>query len=288
MRIAILSRNRKLYSIRRLIQEAEKAKVRCDIVNPLECQLVVDGADSRIMVHQTRLPLYDVVLPRIGASITEYGLSVVKHFEMLGIRAINGSQAIAESRNKMRSLQILTHAGIGVPSTVLTRSTRNLRDAVEAVKGLPVVLKILQGTQGVGVMLVHTPISLGSVLDTLQTLNQDVIVQQFLVEGAGRDYRVFVVGNKVVAAMMRTAPQGEFRSNIHRGGEGNIVKLPPQYERAALRAAKILGLQIAGVDLMESNQGPMVIEVNSSPGFEGIEKATGINVASQIMRLLKK
>jgi ribosomal protein S6--L-glutamate ligase len=288
MRIAILSRNRKLYSIRRLIQEAGKSNIRCDIVNPLECQLVVDGKDSRILVGHSRLPAYDVVLPRIGASITEYGLSVVKHFEMLNILAINGSQAIAESRNKMRSLQILTQAGILVPATVLTRSTRSLRGAVEAVKGLPVVLKILQGTQGVGVMLVHTPISLGSVLDTLQTLNQDVIVQQFIVEGAGRDFRAFVVGNKVVAAMMRTAPQGEFRSNIHRGGEGNIVKLPPQHEKAAIRAAKVLGLHIAGVDLMESNQGPMVIEVNSSPGFEGIEKATGINVAAQIIKHIKK
>lgn len=187
----------------------------------------------------------------------------------------------------MRCLQILTEAGLMVPSTVLTRSTQGLRTAVEAVKGLPVVLKILQGTQGVGVMLVHTPISMGSVIDTLRTLNQDVIIQQFIVEGAGRDYRVFVVGNKVVAAMMRTAPQGEFRSNIHRGGEANIVDLPPSYIQAAVRAAKILGLQIAGVDLMESHGGPLVIEVNSSPGLEGIEKATGLNVAAEIIRHVK-
>lgn len=287
MRIAILSRNEKLYSIRRLVKEARKASVRCDIINPTECQLVIDGKASRILVENTPLPRYDAVLPRIGASITEYGLSVVKHFEMKGVFAVNSSQAIAESRNKMRSLQVLTQAGILVPATVLTRTTGGLRAAVEAVKGLPVVLKILQGTQGVGVMLVHTPISLGSVLDTLRTLDQDVIIQQFIVEGAGRDFRAFVVGDKVIAAMMRTAPEGEFRSNIHRGGEGNIIKLPPLHEKTAVRAAKVLGLQIAGVDLMESNQGPMVIEVNSSPGFEGIEKATGINVAASIIRHMK-
>lgn len=287
MHIAILSRNKNSYSIRRLRQEARKAKIQCDVINPLDCQLVIDGQNSRTLVQSKPAPPYDVVLPRIGASITEYGLSVVKHFEMQGLRAINSSRSIAESRNKMRCLQILTEAGLMVPSTVLTRSTQGLRTAVEAVKGLPVVLKILQGTQGVGVMLVHTPISMGSVIDTLRTLNQDVIIQQFIVEGAGRDYRVFVVGNKVVAAMMRTAPQGEFRSNIHRGGEANIVDLPPSYIQAAVRAAKILGLQIAGVDLMESHGGPLVIEVNSSPGLEGIEKATGLNVAAEIIRHVK-
>src|SRR6185437_4005532 len=187
----------------------------------------------------------------------------------------------------MRSLQILAGAGILVPSTVLTRTTQGLRAAVESVKGLPVVLKVLRGTQGVGVMLVHTPISLGSVLDTLRTLDQDVIIQQFIVEGAGRDFRAFVVGDRVIAAMMRTAPHGEFRSNIHRGAEGNIVQLPPQHVKTAVKAAKVLGLEVAGVDIMESNQGPMVIEVNSSPGFEGIEKATGINVAKTIIQHIK-
>lgn len=288
MRVAILSRNKNLYSIRRLRQEFRKAHIRCDIIDPLECQLIIDGPKSRIHVRNAALPPYDVVIPRIGASITDYGLAVVKQFELQGIYAINGSQAIAESRNKMRSLQVLTGAGLLVPATVLTRNTQGLRSAIEAVKGLPVVLKILQGTQGVGVMLVHTPISLGSVLDTLRTLNQDVIIQQFIVEGAGRDYRVFVVGDQVVAAMMRTAPQGEFRSNIHRGGEANIVQLPPHYKKTAIRAAKALGLQIAGVDLMESNQGPMVIEVNSSPGFEGIEKATGIDVTSAMVKHIRK
>jgi ribosomal protein S6--L-glutamate ligase len=288
MRIAILSRNKNLHSIRRLRQEARKAHVQCDVINPVDCQLVIDGKNSRILVGTQRLPVFDAVIPRIGASITDYGLSVVKHFEMLGTFTVNPSQAIAESRNKLRSLQVLTEAGILVPSTVLTRSIQGLRASVEAVKGFPVVLKILQGTQGAGVMLVHTPISLGSVLDTLRTLNQDVIIQQFIVEGAGRDYRVFVVGNEVIATMMRTAPQGEFRSNIHLGAEGNIIQLPEAFKKAAVRAAKVFGLQIAGVDIMESDRGPMVIEVNSSPGFEGIEKATGINVAAAIIKHIKK
>jgi ribosomal protein S6--L-glutamate ligase len=288
MRIAILSRNKNLHSVRRLLQEAKKQKVHCDVINPIECQLVVDGKQSRILVGGKELPHYDAVLPRIGASITEYGLAVVKHCEALGMFPVNHSQAIAESRNKMRCLQVLTEAGLLVPPTVLTRSRRGLESAVRAVKGLPVILKVLQGTQGVGVMLLHTPIALGSVLDTLRGLDQDVIIQQFLAEAAGRDYRAFVVGDRVVAAMMRTAPEGEFRSNIHRGGEGRLVKLPKDFEKAAVRAAQVLGLEIAGVDLMDSVSGPMILEVNSSPGFEGIERATGLNIAGMMIRHIKR
>ncbi|MFL5811952.1 MAG: RimK family alpha-L-glutamate ligase [Bdellovibrionia bacterium] len=288
MRIAILSRNKNLHSVRRLLQEAKKQRIQCDVINPLECQLVVDGQQSRILVGGNELPHYDAILPRIGASITEYGLAVVKHFETLGMYPVNSSWAIAESRNKMRCLQVLTEAGLLVPPTVLSRSRKGLEPAVRAVKGLPVILKVLQGTQGVGVMLLHTPIALGSVLDTLRGLDQDVIIQQFLAEAAGRDYRVFVVGNKVVAAMMRTAPEGEFRSNIHRGGEGRLVKLSKEFEKAAIRATQVLGLEIAGVDLMDSSSGPMILEVNSSPGFEGIERATGLNIAGTIVRHIKQ
>ena len=287
MRLAILSRNKNLHSIRRLLEEGNRAKVQCDVINPLDCQLVVDGRKSDIMVGSALLPRYDLVLPRIGASITDYGLAVVKQFESQGVSAVNGSHAIAQSRDKMRCLQVLAHAGIRVPKTVLTRNTRSLRAVIERVGGMPAVMKILQGTQGLGVMLAHSPVSLGSVMETLQGLDQDVIVQQFLAEGAGRDYRAFVIGGRVVAAMMRTAPPGEFRTNIHRGGEGTLVKLPKSYERAALRACKVLGLQIAGVDLMESRKGPMVIEVNSSPGFEGIERATGLNIAAAVVRHIK-
>jgi ribosomal protein S6--L-glutamate ligase len=287
MHIAILSRNKKLHSIRRLLQEAKKARIHCDIVDPLECEILIDGSESKIQVNGRDLPAYDAILPRIGASVTDYGLAVVKQFEILGAKLVNGSQAIAESRDKMRCLQVLTGARLQVPRSALTRTHRGLRSAVETCRGMPVVLKVLQGTQGVGVMLVHTPISLGSVVETLHGLEQDVIIQQFIAEGAGRDYRAFVVGDRVVAAMMRTAPEGEFRSNIHRGGEGTLVKLPKDFERAAIRAAKVLGLQIAGVDLMESTDGPLILEVNSSPGFEGIEKATGMNVARLMMRQIK-
>jgi len=287
MRIAILSRNPKLHSIRRLRYEAAQLDMECQVIDPLACQLVIRGKESQIVLKNRPLPSFDAILPRIGASITDYGLCVVRHFEMKKIPTMNGSRAIAESRDKMRSLQVLTEADLLVPATVLTRNTQSLKTAIEAVQGLPVVLKILRGTQGVGVMLVHSPVSLGSVLDTLRTLDQDAIIQQFIVEGAGRDYRALVIGDRVVAAMVRTAPQGEFRSNIHRGGSAQIVQLSKKFEQTAVRAAKTLGLQIAGVDLMESHEGPLVIEVNSSPGFEGIEKATGINVAQAIMKHMK-
>lgn len=288
MRIAILSRNKNLHSVRRLLKEAKARRVHCDVINPLECQLIVERKKSRILANGRELPKYDAVLPRIGASITDYGLAVVKHFEAIGVFAVNKSSAIADSRDKMRCLQILASKNLPVPTTVLTRSRRGLEDAVMAAGGLPVIMKLLKGTQGVGVMLIHTPISLGSVMDTLRGLEEDVILQQFLAEAAGRDYRAFVVGNKVVAAMMRTAAEGEFRSNIHRGGQGELVKLPKNFERAAVRAAKVLGLQVAGVDLMDSQSGPMIIEVNSSPGFEGIERATGLNIAGTIIRHIVK
>ncbi|OFZ54691.1 MAG: hypothetical protein A2428_15930 [Bdellovibrionales bacterium RIFOXYC1_FULL_54_43] len=288
MRIAILSRNKNLHSIRRLLQEARKVKLHCDVIDPLDCQLAVDGKKSCILIGNEVLPRYDVVLPRIGASITDYGIAVVKQFEGQGTVTVNSSKAIAESRDKMSCLQVLSNAGLRVPKTVLTRNTRGgMKAAIERVNGMPVVLKILKGTQGLGVMLVHSPVSLGSVMETFHGLDQEVIIQQFIAEGAGRDYRAFVIGNRVAAAMMRTAPEGEFRTNIHRGGEGKLVKLPKNFERAAIRATKVLGLQIAGVDLMESRSGPLVIEVNSSPGFEGIERATGLNIGAAIIKHMR-
>lgn len=288
MRIAILSRNKNLHSIRRLLEEARKLGVSCDIINPLECQLLIEGRQTRVTVGPRPIPYYDVLLPRIGASITDYGIAVVRQFESLGTYVVNSSRSIGDSRDKMRSLQVMAEAGLQVPNTVLTRSDRGIRTALQAVGGMPVVMKLLQGTQGVGVMLVHSPISMGSVLDTLGALGQDVILQQFIAEGAGRDYRALVVGNKVVATMMRTAPTGEFRTNIHRGGQGKLIRLPKAYERAAIQAAEVLGLEIAGVDMMESHQGPLIIEVNSSPGFEGIERATGLNIAQAIMKHMIK
>jgi ribosomal protein S6--L-glutamate ligase len=288
MRLAVLTRNRNLHSIRRLLQEASKLGVQLDTINPVECQIIIDGSTSRIVVGAQELPHYDAVLPRIGASITQYGLAVVKQFEMLGMFTVNSSLAIAESRDKFRALQMLNQSGIRVPATVLTRSQRTLKSTSRAVGGMPVIAKLLQGTQGVGVMLLHTPASFQSVVETLWDFGVDVFVQQFLKEGAGSDYRVFVVGNRVVAAMQRTASRGEFRSNIHRGGEGSLVRLPKAYQRAAVQAAQVFGLEIAGVDLMTSRSGPAVLEVNSSPGFEGIERATGLNIAGEIISHMVK
>jgi ribosomal protein S6--L-glutamate ligase len=288
MRLAVLSRNRNLHSIRRLIQEAGRLGIQLDTINPLECQIIVDGTQSRIVVGSQALPHYDAVLPRIGASITEYGLAVVKQFESMGTRAINTAEAIAQSRDKFRALQLLNAEGVRVPKTILTRSPRSLKSIPKSCGGMPVILKLLKGTQGVGVMLLHTQASFQSVVETLWEFGEDVFLQEFLKESAGRDYRAFVVGNQVVAGMLRTAAEGEFRSNIHRGGEGTLVRLPASYRRAAIRAAQVMGLEVAGVDLMESRVGPVVIEVNSSPGFEGIEKATGLNIAGTIVSHMLK
>lgn len=257
--------------------------IACDVIDPLHCQLVIDGKRTRILYKGIRLPHYDAVLPRIGASITRYGLAVVRQFEALGMRVLNSSDAIADSRDKFRALQVLGEAGLQVPASVLSRSQAGLPQAIEAVRGFPVVLKMLQGTQGTGVMLLDTPISLESVMETLQGLDQDVIIQQFIAESSGNDYRAFVVGDKIAAAMMRKAAPGEFRANIHRGGQGSTIKLPPTFAKAAIRAARVLGLEIAGIDLITSRKGPLILEANSSPGFEGIEKATGLNLAGAII-----
>lgn len=284
MRIAILSRNKNLHSIRRLLQEAKRLGIVCDVIDPLECQLVVEGKTRTILHHGHALAHYDAVLPRIGASVTDYGVAVVKHFESLDTYVVNGSRAIDESRDKLRSLQVLSQAGVRVPATVLARGAKNLRTALVSVKEMPAILKVLRGTQGVGVMIVHSPASLASVLETLNTLDEDVLIQEFLKKSAGKDFRVFVVGGQIVACMLRTAPTGEFRSNIHRGGEGTPVTLPKSYRRTAVRAAQAFGLGVAGVDLMEGPNGATILEVNSSPGFEGIEKATKRNIAAMIMR----
>ena len=284
MRILILSRNKNLHSIRRLIHESKKLHVECDVINPLDCQLILEGKQRKILVHGKEIPHYDAVLPRIGTSITDYGLAVVRQFETMGTYVVNGSFSIADSRNKLRSLQTLSQAGLRVPNTVLCRGSRGLRNALATVKEMPVVLKVLKGTQGVGVMLIHSVVSLVSVLDTFQTMEEDILLQEFLKESAGSDYRLFVVGGSVVAAMQRTAPKGEFRSNIHRGGEGTPIKVPASYIKLAVKAAQVFGLGVAGVDLMIGPQGPTILEVNSSPGFEGIERATGKNIAQVILR----
>lgn len=286
MRIAILSRSRTLHSVRRLLEEAVRfPQVAIDVVNPLECGLTISHQKKlSVTFHGEDLPQYAAIIPRIGASITEYGLAIVRQFELMGVPVVNPSSAIAESRNKLWSLQILANHGVPVPTTLLAKSLHpDAHGVIRQLGELPVVLKQLRGTQGVGVMLVHTPASLQSVHETLHGLGQDLLIQQFVAASAGTDLRAFVVGDRVVAAMQRKASRGEFRANIHQGGAAQAVQLTREQEAVALKSAKTLGLRIAGVDLLLGPDGPLVIEVNSSPGFEGIEKATGQNVARAII-----
>lgn len=281
VRILTLSRNPKLYSTRRLAQEAKGLGHDLRVIDPLKCQLTIDKDEPLIHYQGRRLATPDVVIPRIGASITAFGLAVVNQFEMMGVAVVNRSQAVARARDKLRASQLLARHGIDTPRTVFLRDPQNLALAVELVGGLPVITKITQGTQGVGVMLSESQKALESMLETFWAMGQDIIIQEFIQESKGKDVRAFVIGNRVVAAMRRQAKMGEFRSNIHRGGVGRIVDLAPEYEKAALMATRLMGLQVAGVDLLIGKDGPKVIEVNASPGFEGLERATQKNVARQ-------
>jgi ribosomal protein S6--L-glutamate ligase len=279
-RIVVLSRNAKLYSTTRFVEAAKVRGHSLRIVDTLGCSIVVERGRPTILYEGKDLSTVDVVIPRIGASITSYGLSVVSQFEAMGIPTMNRANAIAGSRDKLRCLQLLAQAGIDVPRTVMAHGRADVRDAVKRVGGLPAIVKLTQGTQGIGVMIAHTMAELGSMLDTMWDLGQEIILQEFISESKGRDVRVLVVGGKAVGAMRRTAKKGEFRSNIHRGGEGEAIELPPRYAQCAIDAARAVGLNVAGVDLLEAKAGPKVMEVNSSPGFEGLEGATGIDVSA--------
>jgi ribosomal protein S6--L-glutamate ligase len=286
LKICILSRKRSLYTTRRLLEAARALGHEALVVDPLACHLVVSHRFNTLY-HKSgrkRLDDVDVVIPRIGASITEYGLAAVNQFDMMGIPLVNNSLPIARSRDKLRCLQLLSRHDIDIPRTVMARSPDQIERAIDLVGGCPVVLKLLQGTQGVGVLLAETPQQVESLLDTFWGLNQNILIQEFIRESAGRDVRALVVGGRVVAAMRRTAKMGEFRSNIHRGGEGAPVDLDSEFARVAVEATAIVGLQIAGVDMLEARGGPKVIELNSSPGFEGLEEATGMDVAGLILR----
>jgi ribosomal protein S6--L-glutamate ligase len=285
MRILILSRKRSLYSTRRLAETARRMGHRAIVLDPLNC-FIVCGRKSPSIYHKNssrRLDEVNVVLPRIGASITEYGLAVVRQFSIMGIPIVNNSVPIARSRDKLRSLQLLSAHDIDIPRTVMARSPSQVARALEAVGGPPVVLKLIQGTQGVGVMLAETLPALEAILDTLWGLGQNILIQEFIAESRGRDIRALVVGGRVVGAMRRTARVGEFRSNIHRGGAGRVIQLSPEFQAVAIKACEVMGLQVAGVDLLESKEGPKVIEINSSPGFEGLEAATGKDIARDIL-----
>jgi len=251
----------------------------------MKCFLVLARRTPQIYYGAADRPLppMDVVLPRIGASVTEHGLAVVNQFDMMGIPIVNNSQPIARSRDKLRCFQLLTRKDINIPRTVMAREPHQIGAALEAVGGPPVVLKLIRGTQGIGVILADTELAVQSVMDTLWSLGQTILIQEFVSESEGKDIRALVVGNRVVAAMRRQAQFGEFRSNIHRGGGAAVVDLDEDYKRAAVQATQVMGLQVAGVDLLESHDGPKVLEINSSPGFEGLERATRLDIARIIL-----
>ncbi len=282
--LCILSRKKTLYSTRRLVQAAKEQGHRPVVLDTLKCNIVVQTEGPEILYGTERLKPPSVVIPRIGASITAYGLAVVNHFDMMGVPVVNNSVPIARSRDKLRCLQLLARFGVPVPKTLMAHQRTAVEKLLDEVGGLPVIVKLLQGTQGIGVMIASTLEEAQTLLNTFWDLGHDVLLQQFIQESVGRDVRAFVVGERVVAAMRRTAKEGEFRSNIHRGGEGTPAELTDELARVAVSAARIVGLEVAGVDLLESRAGPLVLEVNSSPGFEGIEGATRLDVAGTIVR----
>ncbi|MGD9388620.1 MAG: 30S ribosomal protein S6--L-glutamate ligase [Gammaproteobacteria bacterium] len=288
MHIAILSRNRHLYSTRRLIEAAQQLGHEVSVIDPLKCVMDVTSRRPAVHYHGETLPVFDAVIPRIGASITFYALAVLRQFEVMGVYPANESVAIGRSRDKLRCLQLLARAGVGMPVTAFAHSPVDTKTLVKLVGGAPLVLKLLEGTQGRGVVLAETSKAAESVIDAFRELDANFLVQQFIREAGGADIRAFVVGDRVVAAMLRQAKEGEFRSNLHRGGSASVIKLTPEERRTAVRAAKTVGLNVAGVDIVRGHDGPLVLEVNSSPGLEGIEKATGKDVAGIVIGFLEK
>jgi ribosomal protein S6--L-glutamate ligase len=288
MRIGILSRNPNLYSTRRLREAAELKGHDIDIIDTMHCYMDITSAKPSVRYKGQALPHYDAIIPRIGASVTFYGTSVVRQFEMMGTYSINESVAISRSRDKLRSLQLLSRKGIGMPRTGFANHPDRIDDLIKNVGGAPVVIKLLEGTQGIGVVLADTNKAATAIIEAFMGLNANILVQEYIKEAGGADIRCLVVGGKVIAAMKRQAPPGEFRSNLHRGGTASLVRLSPAERKTAVDAAKTMGLNMAGVDILRSNHGPVVMEVNSSPGLEGIESATGKDVAGMIIDFIAK
>lgn len=288
MRIGVLSRNANLYSTRRLVEAATERGHDVRVIDVLRCFMNITSHNPEIHYGSEVIAGLDVVIPRIGASVTFYGTAVVRQFEMAGTYSLNESIAISRSRDKLRALQLLSRKGVGMPVTGFAHSTRNTEDLVKLVGGAPLVIKLLEGTQGRGVILAETKKAAESVIEAFRNLKAYFLVQEFIKEAGGSDIRCFVIGDKVVASMMRTAKEGEFRSNLHRGGAAKLVKITPEERKTAIRAAKAMGLALAGVDIVRSRHGPLVLEVNSSPGLEGIEEATGKNVAGMIIEYIEK
>ncbi|MCB0287681.1 MAG: 30S ribosomal protein S6--L-glutamate ligase [Calditrichaeota bacterium] len=287
MKIAILSRKPSLYSTQRLVEAGKERGHDVRVIDYLRCYMDITAHKPMVIFQSKKLDDYDAIIPRIGASYTFYGTAVVRQFEMMGVFPTNESQSITRSRDKLRCLQLLARAGIGLPVTGFAHSTKDIEGLLETVGNAPVVIKLLEGTQGIGVVLAETDSAAKSVIEAFRGLDANILVQEFIKEAGGSDIRCFVVGGKVIAAMKRQGAEGEFRSNLHRGGTGSKIKLTPEERSTAVRAARIMGLNVAGVDLLRSNHGPVVMEVNSSPGLEGIEKTTGIDVAGKIIEFIE-
>lgn len=288
MKIGILSQNASLYSTSRLVQAAEARGHTVQVIDPLVCYMDVTSHRPMVYYRNSKLDDFDAIIPRIGASITFYATAVLRQFEMMEVYCLNESVAISRSRDKLRALQLLARKGIGMPVTGFAHSTKMSSELIKLVGGAPLVIKLLEGTQGKGVVLAETEAAAESVIDAFRDLDEYFLVQEFIKEADGADIRCFVIGGKVVASMMRKAKSGDFRSNLHRGGTAMTVKLTPEERKTAQRAATAMGLSVSGVDIIRSKHGPLVIEVNSSPGLEGIEKSTEIDVATLVIEHIEK
>jgi ribosomal protein S6--L-glutamate ligase len=288
MNIAILSRDAKLYSTKRLKEAGEKRGHRVEIIDHMKCVLYIEKKNPMVLYGGKRLDYFDAIIPRIGASVTFYGAAVVRQFEMMKVFTAVESQALIRSRDKLRSLQILSRAGLGLPKTIFMDYSREVEGVIEAVGGAPVIIKLLEGTQGLGVVLAENKKAAKSVIEAFHGIHARIIVQEFIKEAKGSDLRAFVVNGEVVGAMRRQAKEGEFRSNLHRGGTAQVIKLGRVEKHAAITAAKKMGLGVAGVDMLPSNRGPLILEVNSSPGLEGIETATKLDIAGKIYSFIEK
>ena len=283
-RLCILSRKKSLYSTSRLVEAAREQGAHTVVMDTLRCTLIVAPGGNKLLYRGSPVEGLSAAIPRIGASITSYGMAVVSHLETMQIPVANPAASIARSRDKLRCLQLLAQAGVDVPRTVMATAGAKVRHLVDAVGGLPCIIKLLRGTQGVGVMIANTRAEAETIVQTFWGLGQDVCLQEFIAESSGKDVRALVVGDEVVGAMRRQAQGGEFRSNIHRGGEGKSIRLDAHYQDTAVKAAKTIGLGVCGVDMLEGKSGPKVMELNSSPGFEGLESATKKDIAGAIVR----
>ncbi|TMV07138.1 30S ribosomal protein S6--L-glutamate ligase [Ruegeria sediminis] len=288
MKIAMLARNANLYTHQRLKAAAEERGHQLDIIDTLRCYMNIASRRPEIYYNGEKLTGYDAVIPRIGASVTFYGTAVLRQFEMMGVYPLNESVAIGRSRDKLRSMQLMARDGIGLPVTTFAHDPKQTEEVLRLAGGAPIVIKLLEGTQGIGVVLADTDRSAKSVVEAFRGAGVNIMLQEFIKEAGGTDIRAIVIGGKVVAAMKRTGAAGEFRSNLHRGGSAQVVKLTPEERATALRAAKTMGLNACGVDMLRANHGPVIMEVNSSPGLEGVEKATGLDIAGKMIEFLEK